>query len=45
MLSAVFDRIHLTGANGHLGRLVISALVDDFVAEPGRAAFDKESAT
>jgi len=44
MLRAVTDRILLTGANGHLGRLVIRALADDPNAEPVRAVVRSERA-
>lgn len=44
MLRVVSDRILLTGANGHLGRLVIRALADDPAAEPVRAVVRSERA-
>ena len=37
-------RILLTGANGHLGRLVVRALADDSAAEPVRAIVRSERA-
>jgi NADH dehydrogenase len=44
MLRALGNRILLTGANGHLGRLAIRALADDPVAEPVRAVVRSERA-
>lgn len=44
MPSALTDRVLLTGANGHLGRLVIRALADEPAAPPVRAVVRSERA-